>query len=438
MPLCDVFVIGGGPAGTTAATLLRRKGHRVVLAEKSRHPRFHIGESLLPANLPLLDELGVGEKVRAIGMPKYAAEFTSPWHGHRQEFRFAEAWNSSLPSAFQVERARFDHVLFDNARSNGVEVMEGCAVTAVDLDGDDGIAQIRVDGEGGHPDRWRARFVVDASGRETFLASKLGVKTRDTRHNSVAVYAHFRGAQRNTGVQEGNISIFWFDHGWFWFIPLVDGVTSVGMVTWPYFLKTRGDAPLGDFLQRGIASCPPLAARLENAQRINETIATGNYSYAARCTHGRNFVLLGDAYAFVDPMFSSGVWLAMHSGETAAATIDTCLREPRRAPSALKDFGKSMKKGPKEFSWFIHRITNPTLREFFMDPSDRFRMRAAVLSLLAGDIFGATPIWRSIAVLKSAYYLVSLTDARRAWEAWKRRRWNIRRESSVEARVTSH
>jgi flavin-dependent dehydrogenase len=282
-----------------------------------------------------------------------------------------------------------------------------------------------------------ARFVADASGRSTFLSSRLQLKERSKNHNSVAIYAHFVGAERRQGAAEGNISLFWFDHGWFWYIPLRGGATSVGMVTWPYFVKTRGERSLSDFFKDGIASCPPLAARLKQANRVIDVTATGNFSYSSRRAYGKNYLLLGDAYAFVDPMFSSGVWLAMNSGDRAATTIETCLEQPARATAALRAFDRMMRKGPREYSWFIHRITHPTLRDMFMYPSERLRMKEALLALLAGDIFGTTPIWRSIGAFKLAYYLVSVQKLGRTYLAWKQRRFNIRRDRAVEASVTS-
>jgi flavin-dependent dehydrogenase len=434
---CDVLVIGGGPAGTTAGSLLREMGYHVVLLEKCHHPRFHIGESLLPANLPLFEKLGVAKQVEAIGMPTRPADFVSPWHDHRQEFRFADGWNKSLPSAYQVERSKFDFVLLKNARDKGVEVVEGCEVQSVDLDRSDGMAEVRARSDTGQSTVWRTRFVADASGRSTFLSNKLQLKERSKNHNSVALYAHFVGAERGQGAAEGNISLFWFDHGWFWFIPLRGGATSVGMVTWPYFVKTRGERTLSDFFKDSIASCPPLAARLKQAHRVIDVTATGNFSYSSSRAYGKNYLLLGDAYAFVDPMFSSGVWLAMNSGDQAAATIETCFKQPAKAVAALRAFDRMMRKGPREYSWFIHRITHPTLREMFMYPSEKLRMKEALLSLLAGDIFGATPIWRSIALFKSAYYLVSVRNLGRTYPAWKQRRFNIRRDRAVEASVTS-
>jgi len=435
---CDVLVIGGGPAGSTAATRLRQMGYQVVLVEKSHHPRFHIGESLLPANLPLFEKLGVAKEIEALGMPKLAAEFVSPWHDHCQEFRFAESLNKALPSAYQVERAKFDFALLNNARNKGVEVLEGCEVRSVDLDRPDGMAEVQARSETGENLTWRARFVADASGRSTFLSNKLRLKERSKDHNSVAIYSHFTGAERRQGTAEGNISLFWFDHGWFWYIPLRGGATSVGMVTWPRFVKTRGQRSLSDFFMDGIASCAPLAQRLKNAQRVIDVTATGNFSYSSSRASGRNYLLLGDAFAFVDPMFSSGVWLAMNSGDRGAGTIDTCLtRSSAQAAAARRAFDRMMLKGPKEYSWFIHRITHPTLREMFMHPSEKLNMKAALLSLLAGDIFDDTPIWRAIALFKGAFYLVSLQNMGRTYAAWKERRANIQRERAVEASVTS-
>jgi len=428
----DVLVIGGGPAGSTAATLLTQRGYRVALFEKDRHPRFHIGESLLPANLPLLERLGVAEQVRAIGMRKWGAEFVSHWDGRRQDFRFAEAWNKSMPMAYQVRRSVFDEILIRRAAQAGAEVIEGARVREVEIAGDtlpgsaptDRPVRAQVQYEDGRVQPWQARFLIDASGRDTFLANRLQVKRRDPKHNSAAIFGHFSGAQRYAGEREGHISIYWFDHGWFWFIPLSDGATSVGAVVWPYYLKSR-TVPVRDFLLATIALCPPLAQRLSGAQLINEVQATGNYSYHCTRSHGARYLLLGDAYAFIDPMFSSGVMLAMHSAFAGAETVDTCLREPARAAAALRRFDEIMRRGPREYSWFIYRVTSPTMREMFLGPRNIWRVKEALLSLLAGDIFGATPIWASLRAFKLLYGMISLRHPGRSAHAWRRRRVNI-------------
>ena len=424
---CDVLVIGGGPAGTTIAPLLVEKGYRVVLLEKARHPRFHVGESLLPANMPLFERMGIAEEVKAIGMEKWGAEFISPQHGMAQTFHFADAWDKSQPYAYQVKRAEFDDVLIRNAAKKGVEVHECCKAKAIDFLPDNSGAVIRAQHDDGREQTWKARFVVDASGRDTFLANRFQIKHRNPKHNSSAIYGHFSGAIRHEGQAEGNISIFWFEHGWFWFIPMMNDVTSIGMVTWPYFMKTRGQRSIEQFLRDGIAMCEPLAERLKMATLVNEVEATGNFSYVSERNHGPNYLLLGDAYAFIDPVFSSGVLLAMNSGVIGADAIDTCLSKPAEAPAALKRFDELMKHGPKEFSWFIYRVTNPIMRDFFMYPKNIFRVKEALLSVLAGDIFGKTPIWRSIWMFKLLYYIANMIQPKRAFMGWKRRRFNIRR-----------
>ena len=423
---CDVLVIGGGPAGSTAAALLAERGYQVTLLEKARHPRFHIGESLLPANLPLLEKLGVAEAVKAIGMEKWGAEFISPWHAHMQAFEFADAMNKSMPMAYQVRRAEFDEILIRNASRRNARVVEGCQVRHVDfLPGDAG-ARAQALHEDGAMETVRARFVLDASGRDTFLANRFKAKHRNTRHNSAAIYAHFSGTERNPGKAEGNISIYWFEHGWFWFIPLAGGATSVGAVIWPYYLKTRQKKSLDQFLRETIDLCAPLRDRLRHARQGTPAEATGNFSYACDHTHGSNYLLLGDAYTFIDPVFSSGVMLAMHSAFAGADAVDTCLRDPQRAAAALKKFDKVMRIGPKEFSWFIYRVTNPAMRDMFMGPSDIFRVKEALLSVLAGDVYGGTPIRAPLLLLKGIYYVISLRHFRRTLKAWRMRKHNIR------------
>ena len=421
---CEVLIVGGGPAGATLATLLARKGRDVAVLEKEHHPRFHIGESLLPANVALFDELGVRAEVEAIGMPKWGVEFVSPQHAHKSYIEFGDAMDRSMPYAWQVRRSELDEILFRNATQAGARTFEGHQVKRVDFDADGASAEVlREDGE---RQSWRCRYLIDASGRDTLLASQFGTKTRHPKHASAAIFGHFRNARRLEGKKEGNITILWFQHGWFWFIPLADGTTSIGAVCWPYFLKTRQQRSLEQFFFDTIAMCPQLAERLTEAELVDGKVhATGNYSYAANACTGERWALLGDAYAFIDPVFSSGVLLAMQSAVAAVPLIEATLDRPREAAAARREFEKKMAFGPREFSWFIFRVTNPTMREFFMDPQNPFRVKEALLSLLAGDIYGNTPIWGPLRILKGLYYLVSLQHFGRTWRAWRQRQVNI-------------
>ncbi len=423
---CDILIIGGGPAGSTAAIMLAEKGYHVVVLEKAHHPRFHIGESLLPANLPLLERLGVAEKVRAIGMEKWGAEFVSHWDGRRQEFQFANAWDKSLPMAYQVRRSEFDEILIRRAAEQGAEVVEGCRVQDVEFL-DDELVRVHAVHEDGRTRSWEASQLIDASGRDTFLGNRLQSKRRNKKHNSAAMYAHFTGAQRDCGKRAGNISIYWFDHGWFWFIPLADGTTSIGAVVWPRYLKSRVGS-VREFFFSTIALCPPLAERLSAATVTSEVEATGNYSYSCDRSYGKNYLMIGDAFAFIDPVFSSGVMMAMNSGMAAAETVDVCRTSPGCGMSALKRFDKVMRHGPKQFSWFIYRVTNPTMREIFLGPRNVLRMEEALLSVLAGDIYGRTPIWTSLRLFKGLYYAISFAKLGRTIRAMRNRAANIRPE----------
>lgn len=421
----DVVVVGGGPAGSTAAALLAERGHRIVLLEKAHHPRFHIGESLLPANLPLFERLGIAREVHAIGMQKWGVEFYSPVHDRTQSYRFADSWKKDMPHAYEVRRSELDEILIRRAGALGARVIEGCRAREVEFLGDAGV-RVHAQHEGGAEETWRARFVVDASGRDTLLGARLGLKQRNPRHNSASIYAHFRGAWRHEDPRRaGDISIFWFEHGWFWYIPLADGITSVGVVAWPYYMRRR-TKPVREYFLETIAQSPPLAARLAGAELASEVEATGNYSYQCARPCGEGYLLAGDAYAFIDPVFSSGVLFAMQAGAAAAEALDLSLREPARRAEAWRRFARVSRHGPRAFSWFIYRMTRPAMQELFMDPHNPLRMREALLSLLAGDIYGGTPIWSALRAFKMLYYLVSLLTPRRSLAAARRRALNLR------------
>ena len=402
----DVLVIGGGPAGSTIAALLAARGRTVTLCDKDRHPRFHIGESLLPFNIPLLDKLGVREEIDRIGMPKFGIEFVSPHHEQPSRLEFADGWHKDMDYSYQVRRADFDHVLLKNAAAKGAEVIEACRVTDVDFPEGGGVVATAT-GEDGTTTQIRARFLVDATGRDTFLATRLKLKQRNRRHESAALYGHFTDARRLEGRAEGNISIFWFDKGWFWFIPLSDGTTSVGAVCRPDTFKNR-DGDLTDFFHRLIAMCPALAERLADATLTAPATATGNYSYDADSMVGDRYMMIGDASAFIDPVFSTGVYIAMNSAFMGADALERCLDHPETAAATLKRFEREVRLGLARFSWFIYRVTSPAIRHLFMAPRNYFRLVEAILALLAGDISGKSPIRFRLFLFKALYYAVTL------------------------------
>jgi flavin-dependent dehydrogenase len=405
-PCCDVLVGGGGPGGSTIAALLAERGKHVVLVEKEKHPRFHIGESLLPLNLPLFEKLGVAADVARIGMAKYGAEFVSPQHARTSLVDFADAWDKRFPYAYQVRRSEFDHLLLQNAARKGAEVVEECRVGEVAFLPEGG-ARVIARGADGREHRWRAKFLVDASGRDTFLAGKLGLKRRNRKHESAAIFGHFVGARRLPGRDEGNISIAWFEHGWFWFIPLADGTTSIGAVAPPaYFKRRQGD--LHAFFNETIARCPEIADRLKEARLVGPITATGNYSYSATRMAGKDYILVGDAFAFVDPVFSTGVYLAMMSGLFGADAVATCLDRPHEASRALRRFERDAGRGLRSFTWYIYRFRMPPIRSMLIAERPPRKIKAAVLSLLAGDIYGASPIGLRLKLFQAVYYGLSV------------------------------
>ncbi|MGH8678217.1 MAG: NAD(P)/FAD-dependent oxidoreductase, partial [Burkholderiales bacterium] len=296
-------------------------------------------------------------------------------------------------------------------------------VTSVEFN-DAGVA-VSAKRQDGSEAQWQARFLVDASGRDTFLANRFGTKRKNPKHNSSAIFGHFTGAKRLPGKAEGNITMFWFDHGWFWFIPLKGDLTSVGAVCWPYYMKSRSTDPTTFFLDT-IKLCPALAGRLEQAKLTNRATATGNYSYCAQRMAGDRYLMVGDAYAFIDPVFSSGVMLAMSGAFMAADAIDIYLKDPAAAAPMLQHFERSVRHGIRSFSWFIYRMTNPSMRELFMNPRNYLRMQEALISLLAGDLFRGTPIYGSLRAFKAVYYLTSLCSPLRSCRAWIRRKRAIR------------
>jgi flavin-dependent dehydrogenase len=411
---CDVVVIGGGPAGSTAAALLAQRGYRVIALEKARHPRFHIGESLLPMNLPIFERLGVHDKVRRLGLYKRGADFESQNAQGYHTFAFDRPLGASPPHAYQVFRQDFDQMLYQHARECGADAREGEEAVAIEQrDARDTRVQVRTDG--GRTYQIQARYLIDASGRDALLAGKRHMRRKNPDHQSAAIFGHFRGALMRPGEDAGNISMYRFGHGWMWMIPLRDGVMSVGAVCWPDYLKQRKGRTV-DFLIETLKQNPLLWERLKDAQLIGDEVrVTGNYSYDARTMGGPGWILVGDAFAFLDPVFSTGVYLAMSGAEQAAQLVDTALREPARERALLRSLERRQRTAMRRFSFFIYRFNGPIIRDMFSNPRNTWQLEQGVVSMLAGDLFDTPRVLWRLRLFRLVYALVGL----RNWRAWR-------------------
>ena len=343
----DVLVIGGGPGGSTAAAMLARKGWRVLLLEREFFPRHHVGESLLPASLPVLEELGVLPDVEAAGfLPKLGATMVwgkqnKPWSWYFRET------NPNRPHAYQVWRPLFDQLLLDNSRALGVEVLEGHQVVDVLLE-DQRVAGVRYRSAAEQDGTARARFVVDATGQGALLGRRLDLRRWDPFFRNMAVYGYVTGADRLPAPDETNIFIEAHPHGWSWTIPLHTGWTSVGTVMDSRHGQERlSKGKLQEAFLEQVAQAPHTARLLRDATLVSGPQVVKDWSYNSERLVGDGYILVGDAACFVDPLFSSGVHLALMSGVLGAAYVSTVLKAPDMAAAAgqvyselyLKEYG---------------------------------------------------------------------------------------------------
>jgi flavin-dependent dehydrogenase len=275
--------------------------------------------------------------------------------------------------------------------------------------------------------RWTARFLVDASGRDTFLANRFGTKVRNRHHESAALFAHFDNVVRREGDEAGNISMYWFEHGWFWVIPLREGRISIGVVCRPEYLKSR-DGPVEQFFIDTIKRSPELVERMKHAVMATDVMSAGNFSYYSSLMFGKNYVLIGDAFAFIDPVFSTGVFLAMSGAKSAAEAIDSALRDPALGQRLLVRHERRVLHWISAYSWFIYRFTSPSMKRLLMTRTNPLGLKSAVLSLMSGDMRRSLRRSSRLIVFKVLYYLFALRTWRQSRQWWRdtqvtSRRW---------------
>jgi flavin-dependent dehydrogenase len=359
---------------------------------------------------------------------KLGADFTVGNSGAEPvTFYFSEALGDSPGSAFEVRRSEFDHILFKNCTASGVRCLEGMKVRRVEAASNGSHTVYATDSDGAEH-TWETRFLVDASGRDTFLSGSNGWKRPNRKHASAAVFGHFRGVKRRPGEDQGNISIYWFDRGWIWMIPLQDDIMSVGAVCFPEHLRTRRGS-LDVFLEGTLAALAETSERMAGATAVMPAQATGNYSYLSRRMSGDGFLMVGDAFAFIDPVFSSGVYLAMHAAERGVPVAEAWLAGNRRGYRlACKRYQREIRTGITNFSWFIYRFTTPVMRNLMSNPRNVLKVAQAVISMLAGDVFRNREVRRRLLVFKTIYAVSSIFNWKEASIHRKARQARVRSE----------
>jgi flavin-dependent dehydrogenase len=383
--LYDVIVIGGGPAGAAVSTFLQRLGHRCLILESAAFPRYHIGESLIPHTYDTLDRLGLPPKLRASRFPKkYSVRFVSISGEESEPFYFSETIAGDRAQTWQVKRSEFDQICLDNARENGVEVRMTTKVQEVVFE-DGKVAGVSAKPNDGEPYQVRSKVVVDASGRNTIIGSQLGLKEAVPALRKASLWSYYRGAKRLQGIDAGETTVFMIpDRGWFWYIPLPDDIVSVGVVASPeYLFKTSDDSET--LFLREVQKCGPLQERLAHATRTEPVRGLGELAYRNRQIAGNGWVMIGDAAAFLDPIYSSGLFLALASAELAAACIHEGLVENDFSAEKLGAFVTPLQQGVDVIRRLIHAFYDPafSFREFVEKYPQH---RAALIDCLVGDV----------------------------------------------------
>ena len=380
----DVAIVGGGPAGSTAATLLAKAGRRVVVFEREKFPRFHIGESLLPFSMQTFDRLGVREKLDRTFLPKFGGEIMAACGSRAIKFYFKDGFRSQRDQAYQVTRSEFDKLLLDHSRENGAEVYEETEVTKIDFAADR--VKLDIESADGSKSSIEARYLLDCSGRQTLLGGLFKVKETYDHLQKFSVFAHYENIDRLPGKDATLIRMVRGLDRWFWMIPLTETRTSIGVVMDTKAFRNMKLSPEAA-LERFIAEQPLMAERMKKAVRVSPVYSASDFSYRNTTLAGERWLLAGDAAGFIDPVFSSGVFLAVMSAEKAADTLEEVLCDESKRTKAFRKYSKAVNRVMNIYLAFVNAWyeRSKEFLEVFLNPTETMQIAAAVNAVLAGN-----------------------------------------------------
>lgn len=387
-PLYDAIVIGGGPAGSSSSAILAEYGRRVLLIEREKFPRYHIGESLIPFTFHPLQRLGLIEKMRQSHfVKKYSVCFVTQDGKSSQPFYFFNRYDrETVAQTWQVLRSEFDQMLLDHARAKGVEVREQTKVQELLRDESGRVTGVRAIGPDGETVEYRAKITLDCTGKEAFTMVRNGWKVRDPYLNKVAVWTYYRGSKRAPGIDEGQTMVAYVqDKGWFWHIPQHDDMVSVGVVAESKYLSRGGVKDPEQIFKREVEENQWIKECLSVGEQVGEYRVTSEYSHHSRHCGSPGLLLVGDAFAFLDPVFSSGVMLALKSGVLAGEEVNKALADNDLSPQRFTHYARTLREGVENMRKLVYAFYNP-------DFSFRKLIRAhpdaagAVTDCLSGDV----------------------------------------------------
>ncbi|WP_050029383.1 NAD(P)/FAD-dependent oxidoreductase [Verrucomicrobium sp. BvORR034] len=384
----DVIVIGGGPAGSSSSAILAEEGHKVLLLEREKFPRYHIGESLIPFTYFPLERLGLVERMKKSHfVNKYSVCFVPPHGRTSQPFYFFNRYDKdTVASTWQVLRSEFDQILLDNSREKGVEVKEQTKVLELLRDGDLKVIGVRAQSHDGTITDYYARITLDCTGKEAFTTVRNGWKVRDPYLNKVAVWTYYKGSRREPGIDEGQTTVaFVKDKGWFWHIPQHDDMVSVGVVAEGKYLSRDGIKDAEGIFKREVEENLWIKESLSHGQQVGQYYITSEYTHHAKHCGSDGLLLVGDAFAFLDPVFSSGLMFAMKSGVLAGEEVSKGLKENDLSPSRFVKYSQELRQGVENMRKLVYAFYDPNF-SFGKLIRNHPDAQGSVTDCLSGDV----------------------------------------------------